>query len=127
MISFYSNLKKRFLRQIVSLYQQTNFEQYHGIYHVHTYMGILVNVDLNAFCTHVNSILIVWKLCFYHSLCQCLTQCLNQILSPNVNVMTIIFIFMSDCVLLLFVGIWLSNISSQLVFFFAFLFESGYF
>lgn len=36
MISFYSNLKKRFLRQIVSLYQQTNFEQYHGIYHVHT-------------------------------------------------------------------------------------------
>lgn len=51
----------------------------------------------------------------------------SEILSPNVNVMTIIFIFMSDCVLLLFVGIWLSNISSQLVFFFAFLFESGYF
>lgn len=41
--------------------------------------------------------------------------------------MTIIFIFMSDCVLLLFVGICLSNISSQLVFFFAFLCESIFF
>lgn len=51
----------------------------------------------------------------------------SEILSPNVNMMTIIFIFMSDCELLLFVGIWLSNISSQLVFFFAFWCESGYF